>query len=306
MPYRSVYDGVSHKCGHDGHASTLVGLACFLAQNPPEKGRAILLFQPSEENGRGAQAVCKDDRFKDFCPDWVFAYHNLPQLPLNEVIVRDGSFTAAVQSLILRFEGKTAHAAEPENGVNPAMAIAEIIMACQQMQEPNANCDDFKLITPVYACLGEKAYGVSAGYGELHLTIRAWKNAVMRKFSEQIIDTVEQITKKHHLEFESAWTEMFLANRNHQEANQIIRKVAQKANYKVTDKDFAFKWGEDFGFFTEKFKGAMFGIGAGEQTPALHNPDYDFPDEILDTGVHLFIGIAKTLLFDKALIQKSK
>jgi len=292
--YCSVVDGVSHKCGHDGHTTTLLALAHRFSQQPPTKGKASLLFQPSEEDGRGAEAVLSDVKF-DIEPDFVFAYHNLPGFPLNQIVVRHGSFTAAVTSLIVKFNGKTSHAAEPEHGINPAHAIAQIIQEAEKYSNNIDGQDDFSVITPVHVTVGEKAYGISAGYGELHYTIRAWTNEQLDKTCKAVLATIEKVAQEHQLSYETSWTQHFRANQNDTNAVDAVVAAAQKNDYSLTHKSQPFKWGEDFGLFTQKFKGAMFGIGSGEDCPALHNPDYDFPDEIIPVGVQLFYSIYQYL-----------
>lgn len=293
--HRSVVEGVSHKCGHDGHTAVMMAVAAHLADYPLDQGRALLLFQPAEENGEGAKAVLADSQFP-FAPDWVFAFHNLPGYPLHQVVVREGSFTAAAKSIILKLDGKTSHAAEPELGINPAMAISELIQMLDSVSRPDISKDNFSLTSPVYIHLGEKSYGVSAGHGEVHYTLRTWDNETMDALCERIVEEAITIARKHNLKLTIDWTESFFANQNDKEAVEMIRQSAANNNLSVVDRDTPFKWGEDFGLFTEKYRGAMFGIGSGENHPALHNPDYDFPDAILPTGFGMFLSILNQAL----------
>jgi amidohydrolase len=290
FPHKSIFEGVSHKCGHDGHTAIMVGVALHLLNNPLQKGTVLLLFQPAEENGEGAKAVLKDSKF-NLEPDIVYAFHNLPGYPLHQVVVREGSFTTAVKSIIIKLKGKTSHAAEPELGINPAKCIAEIISFFEKAIEPNIEADDFALATPVFINMGEKSYGVSAGYGEVHYTIRTWNNQVMGDFTHKIIEAVNRIASNSGVETEISWTEEFFANQNDPKVVSNIRTVANEQSFQLEERATPFKWGEDFGLFTEKYKGAMFGIGSGESSPALHNPDYDFPDEIIPTGIKMFTGL---------------
>lgn len=291
--YRSNTDGVSHKCGHDGHMAILLGLAERLKNSPKVKGSSLLLFQPAEETGAGAQAVLKDARMKQMKADMAFALHNLPGFPLGAVILRKGAFTASVRSLILKLEGKTSHAAEPEKGINPAKAIAEIIQQIMPMSQPDTQDERFALITPVSIRMGEIAYGVSAGAGEIHLTLRAWSPAVMQDLADQIIHTSKQISETYGLNFSFDWTNEFKANFNDELSVDIIQEAAEQLGLELIFLDGPIKWGEDFGAFTQKLPGAMFGLGSGTEHPALHNPDYDFPDELIPIGVQLFQTIAE-------------
>jgi amidohydrolase len=291
ISYKSKNKKVAHLCGHDGHTAILCGLAQRLYEIPPKKGRVLLLFQPSEENGQGARLVLEDSAMKEFAPDYVFALHNIPGYPLHSVILKNGSFSAAVNSIIIKFKGKTAHAAEPENGINPALAIAQILKKCHSIQNTDEKHEAMRIITPVYAILGEKAYGTSAGKGEVHLTLRCWNNENLRQLENDVEAIAKTISKNSNLAIDISYTQTFYANENHYECVDQVRNAALKNEMPIIEKNTPFKWGEDFGFFTSRFKGCMFGLGAGENHPALHNPDYDFPEELIESGVKMFSQI---------------
>jgi amidohydrolase len=286
--YASKTKNVSHKCGHDGHMTILVGLAKNLSENPPEKGTAVLLFQPAEETGAGAKAVLEEPKFKEIKPDFLFALHNIPGQEKGKIICKKGSFTPAVSSIVIKLEGKTSHAAEPENGINPDLAIAELVSTIKKMEKPDEGSQDFAVIATVYANLGSKDYGISAGEGEVHFTVRCWTSEQLDYLKKEIKKAVKSISKKHKLQASTEWIYDFAANDNDSEAFSLIKKAADENGFDFIEKKHPFKWGEDFGLFTQKHKGAMFGLGSGENTPALHNPDYDFPDEIITFGVKMF------------------
>lgn len=293
--HQSTSVGVSHKCGHDGHTTILMGLAMLLSEQPLSKGKVLLLFQPAEENGMGAAAVLDDGDFQNEPIDYVFALHNLPGFALNEIVVKEQEFTGNVKSIILKMTGKTAHAAEPEKGHNPSLAIAELFNYADRVTHNNPADNDFFLMTPVYATLGDMAYGISAGYGEVHFTIRSWSTELMAQRTDEITSFMDSVCKKHRLAADISFTQVFHANINHPEAVEFIRQAAQQNGLALTETPHPFRWGEDFGLFTQRYKGAMFGLGAGIDTPALHNPDYDFPDEITETGIDMFYQIIQQI-----------
>lgn len=289
--------GISHKCGHDGHTTILLGLAQLITEKPLTKGKLLLLFQPAEENGSGAKKVLKNHLFINQKIDYAFALHNLPGYSLNEIIVKNKEFTSNVKSVIIKLKGKTAHAAEPQNGINPSMAISEILAFANQITNNNPSQYNYFLMTPVFSKLGEEnSYGISAGYAEMHFTIRSWSTSLMKRKSDEITLLIKDTCKKYQLSTKISWTEEFYANINHPDAVEIIKKAGIENNLKLTEKKQPFTWGEDFGLFTQKFKGAMFGLGAGKNAPALHNPDYDFPDEITQTGIKMFYSIIQQTL----------
>jgi amidohydrolase len=294
--YKSINKGISHKCGHDGHMAILCGLAKKINENPIEQGTIMLLFQPAEEDGSGAKSVVTDEKFKDIKVDFAFALHNLPGFPLHQIVIVENTFTCAVNSIIIKLHGKTSHAGEPENGINPALAISEIILAFNGKIQEDISQENYCLITPIHINMGEKAYGVSAGYGEIHFTVRSDSNSFMKKTESELEKIVAAIAIKHNLKSNIHWTESFQANENDLEAIKYIRKSASTLNLAVLEKELPFTFGEDFGLITQQFKGAMFGLGAGKDSPSLHNPDYDFPDEIIMTGTSLFYQITKEIL----------
>ncbi|MEO9868859.1 amidohydrolase [Ekhidna sp.] len=290
--HKSTIEGVSHKCGHDGHTAIMCGVAKHFRENPIDRGRLLLLFQPAEENGEGAKAVLNDPNF-DFRPDLVFAFHNLPGYPLRRVVVKEGSFNAAVKSIIIELNGKTAHAAEPEMGTNPAKTISELITMFDEENQPDIDRDDFALTTPVHVQLGEISYGVSAGHAQVHYTIRTWSSEMMYELMDRLVNRIDQICESNNIKNTIHWTEAFEASKNDANAVQLIKSAAIENSLALDERDRPFKWGEDFGLFTQRFTGAMFGIGSGEECPALHNPDYDFPDGIIETGISMFVTIVK-------------
>jgi amidohydrolase len=293
--HRSVNNGVSHKCGHDGHIAILCGLATELHFQRPETGTAMLLFQPAEEDGSGAKKVLNDPKFI-YKPDFAFALHNIPGYKKNQIVVKTNTFSCAVNSLIIKLKGVTAHAGEPHMGINPALALAEITTQFNDLIQADITKDNYCLITPIYSKMGKKAYGVSADAGEIHFTVRSNSNKQMKAMEAKLVNVAKKIATIFQLECKTSWTQSFQANENSIEAVNYIKKVVNSNNFELLEKETPFTWGEDFGLFTQHFSGAMFGLGSGTDTPALHNPDYDFPDEIIPTGITLFHQISKQIL----------
>lgn len=294
--YRSKIDDVSHKCGHDGHMTMLTGLVHAILSDPPKSGRVIFLYQPAEENGEGAKAIMQDSFFLSLNPDIVIALHNLPGYDMHEIVLRRNAFTASVKSLIIKLNGKTSHAAEPEFGINPAWPIWKILKKSDELSNNDVSRKDLCVITPVYIKVGDLAYGISAGQGDLRLTIRTWDEKHMKQYTDELLESIKEICEHYKIDYDLSWTQEFSANKNHDEIVDILFAAASEKGYNITERDHPLKWGEDFGLFTQHYKGAMFGLGSGKNTPALHNPDYDFPDDLIPTGVGIFHSIAKKIL----------
>jgi len=293
--YSSLNENVAHLCGHDGHSTILVGLAQQLDTAPLKKGKAILLFQPAEETGEGAKMVLDDPRFDNLVPDYVFALHNLPGYRLNNILVRKKHFAAASNGMIVKLFGKTSHAAHPEMGISPALAVANIISGFSELTLKKDGFKDFKLITIIHTLLGEIAFGTTPGYAELRATLRSFRNDDMDLLTEKAVSIVEKICDKHGLTEKIEWVESFPATVNDENCVDLVSEIAATNNFKIEQIDEPFRWSEDFGHFTLNYPGALFGIGSGEDHPALHNPDYDFPDKIIPTGITMFEGLVRKI-----------
>lgn len=296
LAYRSDSEGTSHKCGHDGHMAIVAGLIFWIQKQEFQKGRITLLFQPAEETGKGAHKMLQDPKFGDFKPDYIFALHNIPGETKNSIIYLDKGFSAEVKSLSIKLFGKESHAAEPEFGSNPAKSIAELIALFSRMNKNDPKLDNYAVLTPIHINLGQKSYGISAGYGELHYTIRTWSDKRMSSLQTKIEKKLQEITLKHGIRYEVNWFEHFPASQNDKYCNRQILQAAEKLQLEVVHKPYPFKFGEDFGWFSKHCQTGMFGLGAGINTPALHNSHYDFPDDIIETGLLMFQHIIETIL----------
>jgi len=294
--FRSTKKNVSHKCGHDGHMTIVSGLIPLLSKNKISKGKVILLYQPSEETGEGAKRILEDKKFQSIKPDFVFALHNLPGFEKNNILIRKNVFASASKGMIIKLKGKTSHAAEPEKGINPSLAVAEIIQSLSFLSNKLNKVKDFILITPIHAKIGEPAFGTSAGYAEIMFTLRSFKNEDMNILTKEAVKTVDTISKKYKLKKEINFTEIFPVTVNDEKCTGLIKDSAKENKLKVRSLKKPFKWSEDFGHFTGQFRGAIFGLGAGINQPALHNPDYDFSDEIIETGINIFYTIIKKII----------
>lgn len=293
--HRSTQQGISHKCGHDGHSATMLAFAQKLMLNPLQSGKVLLFFQSAEETGAGAKAAIESRFFQPYLIDFAFAYHNLPSFPLGTILCKTGIFTPSVESFCLELIGKNCHASQPANGINPANAIADFIQFMNQFHQPDKSEGDYFVVTPIHINMGEKAYGISAGHAEIGYTIRTWDIRVLELHKGFILEKIDEICRKEQLSFRISWFESFVANNNHVSAFEYIRSAATQNNVPFVEIDQPFDFGEDFGLFTNVYKGAMFGIGSGENCPALHTVDYDFPDALIDIGSSIFYQLCKIL-----------
>jgi amidohydrolase len=291
LAYSSVNPNVSHMCGHDGHMAVLAGLAQKISKESILYGKVVFLFQPAEEVEQGALDVVNDSAFKNIKPDYIFALHNIPGVKKHNIVVKSGSFSAASKGMTIKLYGKTAHAAEPENGISPAKAISRIINQLHELKENKSLFKDLSLLTIIHIQLGEISFGTSPGYAEIRVTLRSFENedmALLTAYSEKIIN---EISKEENLECRFSYSEEFPASVNNNECLGYVKESARQNNLEIETIEHPFKWSEDFGYYSQHYKSCLFGLGSGISQAPLHNPDYDFPDEIIESGINMFYRI---------------
>jgi amidohydrolase len=292
--HRSMTDGVSHKCGHDGHMAILSSLGATLANRRPTQGRVILCFQPAEETGAGAIGMVTDAKFAALKPDYAFALHNYPGIKLGTVAVKAGTFNCASQGIIITLNGKTSHAAHPEDGVSPAIAMCQIIEQLNQLPQTLAKqgIKDKLWVTVIHAKLGEVAFGTSPGEAIVMATLRSESNMAMDTLVEMTQALSRRCALYAGLEIDFSFEDVFQASVNSQEGCDRVIEACQKTSTEYILMDEPMRWSEDFGQFTAVAQqGAMFALGAGIESPQLHNPDYDFSDELIPIGHALFLDL---------------
>lgn len=295
IPHRSERSGKGHMCGHDGHMAMLAAMARHFKRERPQTGRVVLLFQPAEETGAGAAAVLADPKFAPITPDFAFSLHNLPGLPLGHSWIKAGPAACASCGLKISFSGKTAHASQPDKGISPAPAIADLIPALSSLSSGSIETEDLVLLTITHAKIGEASFGIAPGDGELWVTLRTVTDGGMAQLKNRVETMALEAATRHGLTTSFSYEDEFYYSANDEEAVQIIRRAMDDEDLPHED-GLIFRASEDFGRFGAVSKSAMFFLGSGGNQPALHNPDYDFPDALIPVGSRIFLRIAKNLL----------
>ncbi|EGW36949.1 amidohydrolase [Desulfosporosinus sp. OT] len=289
IPYASEFPGIAHKCGHDGHSSSLAGFALEIDQKGADKN-IFFLFQHAEETGDGANqcvAFIKENNIGE-----IFAYHNSSGMPFKSVNVINGTSNCASIGMTIHMEGSPAHASQPELGANPAFAIAKVIDAIPMFSSLENN-KGMVLCTVIQVDIGERAFGVSASKGDLLLTVRALYEVEMELLRKSLEELALAQAEKYGLKVSFAYHDVFPATKNHIESSDKIRLVCKAKGIQLVEMEEAFRASEDFGHYLKKTKGAICYIGNGEDYPPIHTLKYDFPDEIIETAVELFKGLAE-------------
>lgn len=287
---------IGHRCGHDGHTTILMRLAELVDVEAAKcregstqlQRNILLLWQPAEETGEGAQAVLESGILQRYNIVRFYALHNIPGYPTGSVVVCPRTFAAASSGVIYHLDGRETHASTPELGINPGLAVAEMVQKMSHLAPAGGQ----RQATLICIHLGSPAFGTSAGHAEVMFTLRAYSNDDMQQLLDEANAAVEAIASRWGLKLTYALQEPFCATENNGLAVDDIRTAADDIPLKLYTQVEPFRWSEDFGRYLMHYRGAMFGFGSGERQPELHHPDYDFPDAIIEPAARLFLRLA--------------
>jgi len=296
LSWISKLPGVSHTCGHDGHMTMLLALGRVISRNPIKCGKIVLMFQPSEENGQGARAVVSDPRYEQIKPDLAFAIHIEPGRPFGYVSTRPGLMNCASLGLKITLHGKTAHAADPEDGISPSLAVAEFIQKISEFNHGDELNNNFRLTTVTHVQIGEQTFGISPGDASIFVTLRTSNDDSLSQLDKDVRGLVSNISKQFELNFDFKIFDHFAASINDKEAHDIAVNAMKALNINYGSIGVPMRASEDFGIFGKQSKAAMLCLGPGENYAALHNPDYDFNDDLIPIGTSIFERITRDLL----------
>jgi amidohydrolase len=289
LPYGSQFPGVAHKCGHDGHSACLAGFALEINRKGADKN-IYFVFQHAEEIGVGAAecAVLMDEAGISE----IFGYHNVPGLPEHAVGVKDGTVCCASTGMIIHFKGLPCHASLPEDGRNPAFAIAELVRDIPAFTNP-ANYKGLAMCTVICIDVGEEAFGMSASEGRLLLTVRGEHDVEMDALKQKLEAKTKELAERDGLEYDISYCDSFFATVSHKESNDKVRRAAKELGLVVQEGDQPSRGSEDFGCFTRRTRGSFFWVGCGEDRSGIHTAEYDFNDAIIPTVTDLYMAVAK-------------
>lgn len=296
VPHVSAVPGKSHMCGHDGHTAILGALGRQLGRRRPARGRVVLMFQPAEETGNGAAGVVADPRYAEIAPDFAFSLHNLPGVPFGEARLKGGVVNCASRGMRIVLEGKTAHSSMPETGTSPMMAVSRLMPALVALGKGTFADEGFAMVTVTHAEMGEAVFGISPGHAEVWATLRTRRDALMADLCANAEALVAGTAAEHGLSARHDYHEVFVASVNAPEAVEHLRRSLDEEGVQHTEEGLPMRASEDFGIFGHGASSAMFFLGAGEVHPSLHNPDYDFPDDLIPIGSKVFMRTARNIL----------
>ncbi|AZD20690.1 N-acyl-L-amino acid amidohydrolase [Pseudomonas chlororaphis subsp. aurantiaca] len=297
VAYSSRYSGCMHACGHDGHTAMLLGAARYLAATRQFDGTLTLIFQPAEEGQGGAEAMLADGLLERFPCDALFGMHNMPGLPAGHLGFREGPMMASQDLLTVTLEGVGGHGSMPHLTVDPLVAAASVVMALQTVVARNIDAQEAAVVT-VGALQAGEAANVIPQQALLRLSLRAL-NAPVR---EQMLERVKAII---HTQAQSFGCSASIEHRpaypvlvNSPEQTEFARQVgvALLGEQAVDGNTRKLMGSEDFAWMLQRCPGSYLFIGNGLSRPMVHNPGYDFNDDILLTGAAYWAALAESWL----------
>ncbi|PCI69061.1 MAG: hypothetical protein COB38_08505 [Gammaproteobacteria bacterium] len=298
--HRSKVHGKMHGCGHDGHTAMLLGAACYLSKNRNFDGTIYVIFQPAEEAEGGALKMMEEGLFEKFPMDAIFGMHNYPTLDSGHFSICAGPMMSAFGSFECHIKGKGMHSSMPHLGVDPIEIGVEIHRQWKSIL--------YRLVEPIETAVisitqfnSGSAHNVSPETATLKGSTRCFSHETANILKTKMYDVAHQICDMHNAECEFIYDLSYPALVNDKDYSTFAADVAASVvgegnvNREITP----ILGSEDFACMLEKCRGAyiLIGNGSGEEGGCMvHNPNYDFNDDILDVGASYWIKLANSFL----------
>ena len=304
--HASTHPGKMHACGHDGHTAMLLAAARHLARHRNFDGTVYLIFQPAEEGGGGAREMMKDGLFEKFPMEAVFGAHNWPGMVVGQFALKSGGVMASSNEFRIVIRGKGSHAALPHNGIDPVPIACQMVQGFQTIITRNRRPVDPGVISVTMIHAGE-ATNVVPDACELQGTVRTFTFELLDLIEQRMKAVAEHTCAAFGATCEFEFTRNYPPTINHVKETEFARRVLGTVVGADNVVEFEPTMGaEDFSFFLQAKPGCYFMIGNGDGTHRegghglgpcmLHNPSYDFNDELIPLGATAWVRLAEEWL----------
>ncbi|MDR2015704.1 MAG: amidohydrolase [Azoarcus sp.] len=302
--HRSVFEGRMHACGHDGHTTMLLGAARLLAASRDFDGTVYLIFQPAEESSGGAQVMVKDGLFERFPMEAIYGMHNWPGLPAGDFAVHAGQVMGGTDRFDIRIRGVGGHAAMPHLTIDPLHAGAALVQAVQSVVSRSLDPFDTAVVAVTCFHAGD-VYNVLPSQAELSGTLRSFSEDVRQKALTRLRELCAGLSGAFGVEIDfSARGDSYPPTVNTAAEAAYCRQAAAAVvgQEHVRTGERPSMGAEDFAFYLQHKPGAYIWIGNDPPgcghggCAGLHNPAYDFNDDILPIGAAYWVELVRHVL----------